>query len=110
MRKLEHFNLLLMLIVLIAVGQMTQTIYVPVIAEIAAHFAEPDGAVQSVMGAYLLFYGFSQLFYGPIAKRFNFDYTILSANKISVSHPSGLFLHLACAHLCSIGLRSGEYS
>uniref|UniRef100_A0A3B0M6E3 Multidrug resistance protein D n=1 Tax=Arsenophonus endosymbiont of Trialeurodes vaporariorum TaxID=235567 RepID=A0A3B0M6E3_9GAMM len=67
MRKLEHFNLLLMLIVLIAVGQMTQTIYIPVIAEIAAYFAEPDGAVQSVMGAYLLFYGFSQLFYGPIS-------------------------------------------
>ncbi|WP_181994942.1 efflux RND transporter permease subunit, partial [Arsenophonus endosymbiont of Bemisia tabaci] len=32
-----------------------------------------------------------------IAKRLNFDYTILSANKISVSHPSALFLHLACA-------------
>ncbi|WP_238334484.1 single-stranded DNA-binding protein, partial [Arsenophonus endosymbiont of Bemisia tabaci] len=43
-----------------------------------------------------------------IAKRLNFDYTILSANKISVSHPSALFLHLVCAHLCSIGLRSGE--
>ncbi|WP_420837713.1 ogr/Delta-like zinc finger family protein [Arsenophonus endosymbiont of Bemisia tabaci] len=43
-----------------------------------------------------------------IAKRLNFDYTILSANKISMSHPSVLFLHLACAHLCSIGLRSGE--
>ncbi|CAA2930892.1 hypothetical protein ARSQ2_02031 [Arsenophonus endosymbiont of Bemisia tabaci Q2] len=26
-----------------------------------------------------------------IAKRLNFDYTILSANKISVSHPSALF-------------------
>ncbi|CAA2931076.1 Guanine/hypoxanthine permease GhxQ [Arsenophonus endosymbiont of Bemisia tabaci Q2] len=29
-----------------------------------------------------------------IAKRLNFDYTILSANKISVAHPSPLFLHL----------------
>lgn len=64
MRKLEHFNLLLMLIALIAVGQMTQTIYVPVIAEIATYFAEPDGAVQSVMGAYLLFYGFHNYFMG----------------------------------------------
>ncbi|CAA2929740.1 hypothetical protein ARSQ2_00845 [Arsenophonus endosymbiont of Bemisia tabaci Q2] len=43
-----------------------------------------------------------------ITKRLNFDYTILSAKKISVSHPSALFLHLACAHLCSIGLKSGE--
>ncbi|CAA2931319.1 Macrolide export ATP-binding/permease protein MacB [Arsenophonus endosymbiont of Bemisia tabaci Q2] len=47
-------------------------------------------------------------YFGFIAKRLNFDYTILSANKISVSHPSALFLHIACAHLCSIGLRSGE--
>ncbi|MBX7019465.1 multidrug transporter EmrD, partial [Providencia rettgeri] len=44
MRKLEHFNLLLMLIALAAVGQMTQTIYVPVIAEIAVYFNEPSGA------------------------------------------------------------------
>ncbi|CAA2929233.1 Pyridoxal phosphate phosphatase YigL [Arsenophonus endosymbiont of Bemisia tabaci Q2] len=43
-----------------------------------------------------------------IAKRLNFDYIILSANKISFSHPNAIFLHLACAHLCSIGLRTGE--
>ncbi|HEE8951781.1 multidrug efflux MFS transporter EmrD [Providencia rettgeri] len=69
MRKLEHFNLLLMLIALAAVGQMTQTIYVPVIAEIATYFNEPSGAVQQVMAAYLFSYGFSQLVYGPLSDR-----------------------------------------
>lgn len=42
MRKLEHFNLLILLIALAAVGQMTQTVYVPVIADIAVYFGEPD--------------------------------------------------------------------
>ncbi len=44
-----------------------------------------------------------------IAKRLNFDYTIWTENKLSVSQPISLFLLFACAHLCSIGLRSGEY-
>ncbi|WP_440867422.1 bifunctional DNA primase/helicase [Symbiopectobacterium purcellii] len=46
---------------------------------------------------------------GAIAKRLNFDYTIWTENKLSVSQPISLFLLFACAHLCSIGLRSGEY-
>ncbi|WP_416145847.1 multidrug efflux MFS transporter EmrD [Proteus mirabilis] len=69
MRKLEHANLLLLIIALVAVGQMTQTIYVPVIADMAVYFGEPTGAVQQVMGAYLFSYGFSQLIYGPISDR-----------------------------------------
>lgn len=40
MRKLENFHLLVMLIALIAVGQMTQTVYVPVITDIALDFGE----------------------------------------------------------------------
>lgn len=67
MRKLENFNLLLMLVALVAVGQMTQTIYVPVIAEIAKYFGEPSGSIQQVMAAYLFSYGFSQLLYGPLS-------------------------------------------
>ncbi|WP_440866813.1 phage tail protein [Symbiopectobacterium purcellii] len=47
--------------------------------------------------------------WGGIAKRLNFDYTIWTENKLSVSQPISLFLLFACAHLCSIGLRSGEY-
>ncbi|MBW5408377.1 multidrug efflux MFS transporter EmrD [Morganella morganii] len=69
MKKLENFHLLVMLIALIAVGQMTQTVYVPVITDIALDFGEPAGAVQSVMAAYLFTYGASQLVYGPISDK-----------------------------------------
>lgn len=67
MRKIENFHLLLMLIILVAVGQMAQTIYVPVIADIAKDLAVRPGAVQRVMAAYLLTYGASQLIYTTVS-------------------------------------------
>lgn len=69
MRKLENVNVIIMLIALAAVGQMTQTVYVPVIADMAVYFGEPSGSVQRVMAAYLFTYGFSQLIYGPLSDR-----------------------------------------
>ena len=70
MKKLENGHLLLMLIVLVAVGQMAQTIYVPAMATIAEAFNVRDGVMQRVMAAYLMTYGGSQLFYGPLADSF----------------------------------------
>jgi len=69
MRKIANSHLLLMLILLTAVGQMAQTIYIPAIADIARDMHVREGAVQSVMAAYLLTYGASQLVYGPISDR-----------------------------------------
>ncbi|MBW7984279.1 multidrug efflux MFS transporter EmrD [Enterobacillus tribolii] len=69
MRRLENFHLLIMLILLVAVGQMAQTIYVPSIADMAKDLNVRTGAVQRVMAAYLLTYGASQLFYGPLSDR-----------------------------------------
>jgi len=69
MKKQRNVNLLLMLILLVAVGQMAQTIYIPAIADMAKELQVREGAVQSVMGAYLLTYGVSQLFYGPLSDR-----------------------------------------
>ncbi len=48
---------------------MAQTIYIPAIADMARDLNVREGAVQSVMAAYLLTYGVSQLFYGPLADR-----------------------------------------
>ncbi len=67
MKKIENGHLLVMLIALLAVGQMAQTIYVPAMSTIAAAFNVGDGAVQRVMAAYLMTYGASQLFYGPLS-------------------------------------------
>lgn len=67
MKKIENGHLLVMLIALLAVGQMAQTIYVPAMSTIAAAFNVNDGAVQRVMAAYLMTYGASQLFYGPLS-------------------------------------------
>ncbi len=70
MKKLDSFHLLLILILLIAVGQMAQTINVPAINDIAHSFGVSGTAVQKVMAAYLLTYGASQLIYGPLSDRF----------------------------------------
>ncbi|WP_312241937.1 multidrug efflux MFS transporter EmrD [Pantoea sp.] len=65
--KLENRYLLVMLIVLVAVGQMAQTIYVPAMASMAEAFNVRDGVMQRVMAAYLMTYGGSQLIYGPLS-------------------------------------------
>jgi hypothetical protein len=59
MKKQRNVNLLLMLVLLVAVGQMAQTIYIPAIADMAKELNVREGAVQSVMAAYLLTYGVS---------------------------------------------------
>ncbi|WP_058910684.1 multidrug efflux MFS transporter EmrD [Entomohabitans teleogrylli] len=69
MRKLTHHHIMLMLILLVAVGQMAQTIYIPSLAGMSRDLGVREGAVQSIMAAYLLTYGVSQLFYGPISDR-----------------------------------------
>ncbi len=68
MKRHKNFNLLLMLVLLVAVGQMAQTIYIPAIADMAVALNVREGR-YSVMAAYLLTYGISQLFYGPLSDR-----------------------------------------
>ncbi len=86
----------------------------PTNAVLEARLAEIEGGI----GALALASGMAAITYAlqaltqvgdNIAKRLNFDYTIWTENKLSVSQPISLFLLFACAHLCSIGLRSGEY-
>ncbi|EPQ1335549.1 multidrug efflux MFS transporter EmrD [Serratia marcescens] len=92
MRKLENFHLLVMLILLVAVGQMAQTIYVPVIADIAHDLSVRTGAVQRVMAAYLLTYGFSQLIYGPMSDRIGRRPVILTGMMIFLVGALGALL------------------
>ncbi|MEB6337796.1 multidrug efflux MFS transporter EmrD [Serratia rhizosphaerae] len=92
MRKLENFHLLVMLILLVAVGQMAQTIYVPTIADIAHDLSVRTGAVQQVMAAYLLTYGFSQLIYGPLSDRVGRRPVILAGMAIFMVGATGALL------------------
>lgn len=82
MKRQRNVNLLLMLVLLVAVGQMAQTIYIPAMADMAHDLAVNKGAVQSVMAAYLLTYGVSQLFYGPLADRVGRRPVILAGMSI----------------------------
>ena len=82
MKRHKNVSLLLMLVLLVAVGQMAQTIYIPAIANMAHDLSVREGAVQSVMAAYLLTYGVSQLFYGPLSDRIGRRPVILAGMSI----------------------------
>jgi Multidrug resistance protein len=82
MKRHKNVSLLLMLVLLVAVGQMAQTIYIPAIANMARDLSVREGAVQSVMAAYLLTYGVSQLFYGPLSDRIGRRPVILAGMSI----------------------------
>ena len=92
MRKIENFHLLVMLILLVAVGQMAQTIYVPVIADIAKDLSVRSGAVQRVMAAYLMTDGVSQLIYGPLSDRIGRRPVILAGMMIFLMGALGALL------------------
>jgi DHA1 family 2-module integral membrane pump EmrD-like MFS transporter len=62
-------KLLFLIVILTAVGQMTQTMYVPSIAAMSQDFAVQPSYLQAVMAAYLIPYGLSQFIYGPLSDR-----------------------------------------
>ena len=84
MNKAQENKMLLLLILLVAVGQMTQTIYVPAMTQIASGLMVRPGVVQAVMAAYLLTYGLSQLVYGPLSDRFGRRPMVLSGLLVFV--------------------------
>ncbi len=62
-------KLLFLIIILAAVGQMTQTMYVPSIPVMSEYFSVKSSYLQAVMAAYLIPYGLSQFVYGPLSDR-----------------------------------------
>ncbi|WON76858.1 multidrug efflux MFS transporter EmrD [Serratia sp. UGAL515B_01] len=107
MREINNFHLLVMLILLIAVGQMAQTIYVPTIADIARDLSVQNGAVQRVMAAYLMTYGFSQLFYGPLSDRIGRRPVILAGMMIFMLGALGALLSTSLALLVAASAIQG---
>ena len=74
----QFYKILILITILTAVGQFANTIYVPAMGEMANHFALSNETIQNLMVAYLLPYGFSQFFYGPISDTIGRRPTILT--------------------------------
>lgn len=71
MTKESSFKKTLLLVIsLAAVGQITNTIYVPAMAMMAHSLHIIPRLIQSVMAVYLIAYGGSQFIYGPLSDRF----------------------------------------
>lgn len=62
-------KLTFLIAILTAVGQMTQTMYVPSIGHMASEFLVSASSLQAVMACYLIPYGLSQFVYGPLSDR-----------------------------------------
>ncbi|MGC9423514.1 multidrug efflux MFS transporter EmrD [Vibrio sp.] len=62
-------KLTFLIAILTAVGQMTQTMYVPSVGYMANEFLVTPAALQAVMACYLIPYGFSQFIYGTLSDR-----------------------------------------
>ncbi|SKA00033.1 multidrug resistance protein D [Vibrio cincinnatiensis] len=62
-------KLTFLIAILAAVGQMTQTMYVPSVGYMASEFLVTPSALQAVMACYLIPYGFSQFIYGTLSDR-----------------------------------------
>ncbi|WP_027252318.1 multidrug efflux MFS transporter EmrD [Photobacterium halotolerans] len=77
-------KILFLIIILAAVGQMTQTMYVPAIPQMAAAFSVKPAFLQAVMAAYLIPYGLSQFVYGPLSDRIGRKPVMLAGMSIFI--------------------------
>ncbi|WP_394165637.1 multidrug efflux MFS transporter EmrD [Photobacterium piscicola] len=85
-------KLLFLLIILVAVGQMTQTMYVPAIPDMATFFSIKSAYLQAVMAVYLIPYGLSQFIYGPLSDRIGRRPVIISGMVIFLVGSLGALL------------------
>ncbi|WP_353496076.1 multidrug efflux MFS transporter EmrD [Vibrio sp. CB1-14] len=67
--KFPLAKLTFLIAILTAVGQMTQTMYVPSIGQMAQEFRVNPAMLQAVMACYLIPYGLSQFVYGPVSDK-----------------------------------------
>ncbi|WP_116963392.1 MFS transporter [Fastidiosibacter lacustris] len=66
----NFYRILSLIIILTAAGQMTNTIYVPAMTQMAHDFSVSVGRMQAVIACYLFPYGLLQFVYGPYSDRF----------------------------------------
>lgn len=84
MKKHNFWLIVFLISILSAVGQITNTIYVPAMGHIANDLLVRLHYVQLLMVAYLLPYGFSQFFYGVLSDHIGRKKTILFGLSIYI--------------------------
>lgn len=77
-------KLTLLIAILTASGQMTQTMYVPSIGHMAEEFLVSASSLQAVMACYLIPYGLSQFVYGTLSDRLGRKPIIISGLLIYI--------------------------
>ncbi len=82
--RVRFFKVLSLLLSLVMVGQLTNTINMPIMANIAEHFQVRPSSVQLLIAAYLLPYGFFQFIWGPLSDYFGRRPTILAGLMIFI--------------------------
>ncbi|MFV0574355.1 MAG: multidrug efflux MFS transporter EmrD [Vibrio sp.] len=82
--KVSFIKLAFLIALLAAVGQMTQTMYVPSMGYMAQEFHVSAASLQAVMACYLIPYGLSQFIYGPLSDRLGRRPIILSGLAIYI--------------------------
>ena len=83
------FKFTFLVAILTAVGQMTQTMYVPSIGQMANEFLVSPASLQAVMACYLIPYGLSQFVYGPLSDRIGRKPIILGGLAIRAAWQRG---------------------
>ncbi|MYM58886.1 multidrug efflux MFS transporter EmrD [Vibrio sp. OCN044] len=106
-------KLTLFIALLAAVGQMTQTMYVPSIGYMASEFLVSPTKLQAVMACYLIPYGVSQFAYGPLSDRFGrkpiiiFGLGIYIIGSVVALYAESFEAFLAGGFIQGLGIGSG---
>ena len=106
-------KLTLFIALLAAVGQMTQTMYVPSIGYMASEFLVSPTKLQAVMACYLIPYGVSQFAYGPLSDRFGrkpiiiFGLGIYIIGSVVALYAESFEAFLAGSFIQGLGIGSG---
>ncbi|MGL4476195.1 MAG: MFS transporter, partial [Shewanella sp.] len=102
-------QILIMLVLMVACGQMAQTIFVPALPLIGDSLQIGASGLQAIMASYLLAYGLFQFLYGPISDRIGrklpllFGLALFVVGAIIAANSQTFWLLIAASTLQGMG-------